>query len=439
MSNKKSKLWIPAVLMLSLTSIVSGCASGTSNATGAADVPVKVIKLGQIADSGLSGKINPDQEVKITSKISGKVAGIQVDEGAKVKKGDVLLTLETDDLIQQAKQAESALTSAKAKLADTQAGARPQELQAAESAVNAAQGAYEQAGASVEQANAAFNLATSTYNRLRNNYDSNASVSKEDLDRGTLDYEKARTAVGQAEAAQKAAAAQVEAAKSKLDLTRAGATDNTIVALQAEVDRLTAALELSNNALNNATISSPTDGIVVKRSIQPGELAQAGVALFSVVNMNQVQIELSVADSQIGSVKTGTPVDVKVPNVPGKSFAGNITYVSPVSNANSNTFPVKVTVDNKDGLLFAGMVAQVYTKETVQGKLEVPQSALIKKDDKQFVVQVDNGTAHLIEVKTTEKNKDWVYVEPNASLKTGQQIAVNPNSGITDGTKLKTE
>lgn len=64
-----------------------GC-SDTSDASGAnpASVPVKVIKLGQFTDPGLSGKIIPDQDIKIVSKVSGKVAGVNVQEGDKVKK-----------------------------------------------------------------------------------------------------------------------------------------------------------------------------------------------------------------------------------------------------------------------------------------------------------------------------------------------------------------
>ncbi|MEK3720714.1 efflux RND transporter periplasmic adaptor subunit [Paenibacillus sp. FSL H8-0034] len=438
----RHQIWVPAVLSLALVSALSGCGSsvtgGQANGAGA-EAPVKVMKLGQLADSGWSGKINPDQEVKIVSKISGKVSTVNVNEGAAVKKGDVLVQLETDDLVQQLKQAESGVVASNAKLADTQAGARSQEIKAAESSVRAAEAAHGQTVAAVEQANAGFELATNTYNRLRNQFDSSSAVTKEDVDRGKLEYEKARTGYEQAQAASQAAAAQVDAARAKLELTQAGATSNTIMALQADLDRLNAAVQLASNSVNNATITSPTDGIVIKRSIQPGEMAQPGVALFSVVDMNQVQVELSVTDTQIGSIKAGTAVDVKAANIPDKTFPGTISFVSPVSNANSNTFPVKVTVDNKDGLLFAGTVAEVHLKDAAQARLEAPKSSIIKKDGKEYVIKVDNGTAHKIEVKTTEKNQDWVYIEANANLQAQQQIAVTPSDSIVDGAKLKVE
>lgn len=438
---KRVYKWIvPTLLTVAAVGILQGC-SDTSDASGAnpASVPVKVIKLGQFTDPGLSGKIIPDQDIKIVSKVSGKVAGVNVQEGDKVKKGDILVQLETDDLSQQVKQAQSGVTAAEAKLADAQAGARAQEIQGLESAVNMAQGAYEQATAALQQAGAALDLSTKTYNRLRNMYDSSSSVTQEDLDKGTLDYEKAKAGYEQAQAAQKAAVAQVEAAKAKLEQARIGPTDNTLKALQAEVDRLKAGLELANNSLNNATITAPIDGVVVKKSISPGEMAQPGVPIISLVNMDQVQVELTVADSQITKVNVGTPVNVKVQSLPDQLFQGTISFVSPVSNPNSNTFPVKVKVDNKDGLLFAGMVAEVHIEGAGDSRIEVPKSAIVKKENKEYLFTMDNDTAHLVEVKTEEKNQDWVYVQPNDKIKGDQQIVVNPGDKLTDGAKVKAQ
>ncbi|WP_284640714.1 efflux RND transporter periplasmic adaptor subunit [Paenibacillus silviterrae] len=442
MNKPSGKIWLPAVLALSLAGAVTGCnTTGNLKAdtASAAQAPVRLMKLGAAMASGYGGKIAPDQEVKIVSKIAGKVSEVLAQEGAEVKKGDILIQLETSDLLQQVKQAESAVIAAQAKLDDARNGTRSQELQAAESALRAAEGGYEQAQAVVEQAKAGFDLATKTYNQLRNQYDSNSSVTKEVLEQGTLNYEKARTSYVQAQAAAKAAGAQEDAARSKLQLAREGATENTLKAMQAEVDRLTSVLELANSSLNNASITAPSDGMVVKRGIQPGEMAQPGTPLLSIVNMKQVQIELSVADTQIGQVKTGTPVQVKVPNVVDTVFNGTITFVSPVSNANSNTFPVKVTVDNKEGKLFGGMVAEVYTQDASAAKLEVPASAIIKKDGKEYVVRSDNKTARLVEVKTTEKGKDWVYAEAGAHLAAGQEIVVNPDPATSDGAALRTE
>jgi HlyD family secretion protein len=437
--NKRKQLIVPAVLMLVAAAVLSGCGASVAGQTNGTNVPVQLIKIGQPVTAGLSGKIIPDQDIQIVSKLSGKVAAVNVQEGSKVKKGDVLVQLETDDLAQQVKQAESSAVAAEAKLADTQAGARVQEIQGLESAVNAAQGAYQQATAAMEQAKAGLDLSTSTYNRLRNMFDSSSGLTQEDLDKGTLDYEKAKAGYEQTQAAQKTAAAQVQGASAKLELAKVGPTDNTIKALQADMTRLNAGLELANNGLNNATIAAPIDGIIVKKSISPGELAQPGISILTLVNMDLVQVELSVPDSQITQVKVGMPVDVKVQNLPDKSFKGEVAFVSPVSNPDSNTFPVKVKVDNNGGLLFAGMMAVVNMNAAQQSRLEVPKSAIIKKDQKEYLFTSENNTAHLVEVKTEEKNQDWLYVLPNDKIKANQQIIVNPTDKIAEGTQVKAE
>ncbi|BFT75981.1 efflux RND transporter periplasmic adaptor subunit [Paenibacillus sp. P36] len=435
----RKQIIVPAILILAAIAILPGCGAKVSGQADSAAVPIQVIKVGQPATAGLSGKVIPDQDIKIVSKVAGKVASVNVQEGSKVKQGDVLVQLETNDLTQQVKQAESALVAAQAKLVDTKAGARSQEIQGLQSAVSAAQGAYQQATAAMEQAKAGLDLATSTYNRLRNSYDSNSGVTQEDLDKGTLDFEKAKAASEQAQGAQKAAEAQLQGAEAKLQLAKVGPTDNTISALQADVDRLNAGLELANSGLSNATVTAPIDGLIVKKSISVGELAQPGVQILSLVNMDQVQVELSVSDSQITQVKAGMQVDVAIQNLPNQTFKGEISFVSPVANANSNTFPVKVKVDNKDGLLFAGMVAEVKLNAAQESRLEVPKSAIIKKDQKEYVFTVTDNTAHLVEVKTEEKNQDWSYVLPTDKLKANEQIVVNPADKIAEGTKVKAE
>lgn len=438
---KKQMTWIPAILSLAIAVALPGCGDAGSNAAGASSaLSVKAIKLGQSGDAGFSGKIIPDQENKIVAKAGGKVADVKVVEGAVVKKGDVLVQLETDDLTSQVKQAEAGLIASKAKLADTQAGARSQEIQGLESAVQSAEAALNQVNAGVEQAKSGFDLAQKSYNRLRNMFDSTSTVTKEDMDKGTYEYEKAKAAYDQVQAQQQGAAAQVAAAKSKLELAKIGATGNTIEALQADVDRLTAGLELANNALANASIVSPIDGIVSKRSVQPGEMAQPGVVLLTVVKMDPVQVELSVPETQIGKMKAGSPVDVKVSNLPDKTFQGKIEFVSPVSNANSTTFPVKVSVSNPDGALLAGMLAEVHLKDSPQqAGLEVPKSALVKKDNKTFVYAIQGDAVKAVEVSTTDKNADWVYVKDNASLKPSVQIVINPSEQLADGSKVKVE
>lgn len=222
------------------------------------------------------------------------------------------------------KQAEAAIASAQARLHDTQAGARTQELQ--------------RLASGVEQAKATLQVAENTANRMKALFDSGA-ISQAEYEKTTLDLEKARTALDQAQA--------------QYDLAKEGPTSNTIAALQAEVSRLQSSLELAKNTYQNTMIQSPISGIVAKKNIDPGEMAQPGAPLLVLVNMDRVKVEASVPQEQINQIKVGAPVDVKVNSLGGKVLKGTVEFVSPISDANSSSFPIKVTVDNKDGELRA--------------------------------------------------------------------------------------
>ncbi|UJF34129.1 efflux RND transporter periplasmic adaptor subunit [Paenibacillus hexagrammi] len=418
--------------------MVSGCGSAPTNAASSDSQNVKVITLGSTSAAGASGKLAADQTVQVVSKISGKIASVNVEEGAKVKKGDVLVQLETDDYSKQLEQAQAGLTASQAKLADTEAGARTQDLQAAQAAVEQAKSATVTASAGVNQAQAALDLVTKSYNHARNFYDQ-GDVTEDELDKVTLDYEKAKAAYDTAVSQQQGANAQLAAAQAKLSLLKAGATSNTLEALKADVERTQAAVDLAQNTVNNAAVVSPIDGIIVKKNVNAGEMAQAGAPLLTVVSMDQVKVEVSVPEDMVNSIQQGAKAVVNVPSIPDKTFEGTISFVSPVSDTNNNTFPVKLTVSNADGLLHAGAVANVAFGGNGQSRLEIPKSAVIQKDGKSIVYKLSGETVHPVELQTEEKNQDWLYVKGEGNLQANDKIVINPSDKLADGTKVHAE
>ncbi|NOV01086.1 efflux RND transporter periplasmic adaptor subunit [Paenibacillus planticolens] len=419
--------------------LASGCSSSPTSAAQAAVPSVKVITINGANAANASGKLASDQTVQVVSKIGGKIASVAVEEGAKVKKGDLLVQLDTEDLVQQLDQAQAGLTASQAKLADTQAGARSQDLQAAMASVEQAKAAVNQAKAGVSQAQAAYDLVTKGYNHAKNFYDQ-GDVSSDDLDKATLDYEKAKGANESALSAQQAANAQLTAAEAKLSLAREGATANTLEQLKADVSAKQAALNLVQIAIKNAGIVSPIDGVIVKKNANAGEMAQAGAALLTVVNVDKVKVEVSVPEGMINSIKQGAKGTVVVPSIPGKTFEGTITFVSPVSDTNNNTFPVKLTVNNPDGTLHAGAIASVaFGDGGSESRVEVPKVALIQKDGKSVAFKLSGDTVQSVVLQTEDKNQDWVYLKGDSALKPGDKIVLNPGDKLTDGAKVHAE
>jgi HlyD family secretion protein len=411
-----------AVTLISSTFalMAAGCSTTNASSQAATGVQVKVIKLGNATnDSNLSGKIVVDEQVKVVSKVAGKVSAVNVKEGSVVKKGDLLVQLETDDFAKKANQAQAAVAAAQAQLADAQAGSRPEEIDQLNSAIDAAK-------ATIDQTKAALDNAQINYDRTKSLFDAGASPQK-DLDAASTQLQTAKAAYEQGQAA-------LAGAQSKLNLAKAGARPDTLRALQAGLNGSQASLSLAQSTLQDAAIYSPMDGVVTEKLINLGEMASPGVPMLTVVNMNEVMLQVSVPQEKISQVKQGASIDVLVDGMDQK-FKGAINFVSPVSDATNNTFPVKVKIDNTSGLLRAGMIAKISLDSMSQKGIEVPKSSIIEKDKKNYVYKLDGDVVHFIQVETQEKDKDWVYVKNGLSTK--DQIVINPSSQLTDGAKVQ--
>ncbi|MED1793293.1 efflux RND transporter periplasmic adaptor subunit [Brevibacillus nitrificans] len=403
----KNKHWKTIGAVLTAVSLITaGCSEASSGTT---DESVPVVKTWKVTSTQTgviaSGKITAAEEIQVVSKVSGKAAAVNANEGSVVKQGDVLVTLEASEYQQQIVQAQAAIAGAQAKLRDTKAGARNEQLQ--------------QLASTVEQAKASLKVAESTYNRMKALFDSGA-LSAAELEKTTLDLEKARTTLDQMQA--------------QYDLAKAGPTSDTVAALQAEVSRLNSSLELAKTNYDNTIVRAPITGIVAKRNVDPGEMAAAGSPLLVLVKMDEVKVEASVPQEQINNVKVGSTVDVKVSSLGGKVLKGNVEFVSPISDANSSSFPVKVRVPNQDGQLRAGMVAEVMLQGQAEQGTKVPSTAVLQKDGKQYIYTVDKDVVHQVEVTVSGTNGDWATVA--AGVNDNDQVVLNPTDKLAEGTKV---
>jgi HlyD family secretion protein len=425
---KRLKLVMALSLLTASAVVFSGCSSGKVVEAGAAQIPtVKVISSQGLTSQGISGKVAVNETVQIYSKLQGRIATINVEEGTKVKKGDVLAQLETGSIEEQVNQAQAGLEAAQAKLADTVAGARQEDVRAAQSGVD-------QAKAAVDQTSATLDLALKAYNVAQNNYD-NGDITKDELDKATSSYKAAKAGHDQA-------AAAVATAQAKLDGIRAGATSATLDQLRASVGISQASLNLAKISLQDATIVSPIDGIVVKKMANAGEVAfstmPSGTSLLEVVSMDPAKVEASVSETLVNQLKEGATVDVQVPSLPDKKFQGTVSFISPISDANNNTFPVKLTIQNPDNTLRAGTVVNIFFAGSQQ-RVELPKSTLVTKDGKTQVFKLDGDTIHSVAVQTEDKNQDWVYLKEGSAIKDSDKIVINPSDKLADGAKVHVE
>lgn len=167
-------------------------------------------------------------------------------------------------------------------------------------------------------------------------------------------------------ARQLVARSDVDLARAALDQARA-----QVSAAQAQISQQTASTQTTQVNLDRTVIRSPVDGVVLTRSIEPGQTVAASLQapeLFTIAeDLGQMQIVLAVDEADIGQVRTGQNVAFTVDAFPDRQFRGTVEQVrlSAATTNNVVSYPVVVTVDNSDGTLLPGL--------TVNAEIEVSQ------------------------------------------------------------------
>ncbi len=150
-------------------------------------------------------------------------------------------------------------------------------------------------------------------------------------------------------------------------------------------ERLRASQELKIN-LQNTSVTSPVDGFVGKRSVDPGAMVNTNTAIASVVDISRLRLVVNVVEKDLRMVSAGDPADVEVDAYPGEKFSGKIARVAPVLDPATRTATMEVEIPNADNKLKPGMYARInLTVEDRKGALVVPKSAVIDFENKRGV------------------------------------------------------
>lgn len=320
---KKIKLLTVVSILLLL---ISGCSSkqstGNTNKKNKT-VPDSIVYI-------MCGKISSNEKVNVSSKISAKVSKLNVDIGSKVKAGDPLVYLDTDDLNAQVNQAQAGVDVAKASLDKIKSGSRPEQISSAKAEVDGAKGAYD-----VSQKN---------YDR-QNKLLKGGSAPQASVD-------EARHALALAKA-------KYESAQQNLLMLQNGPTQSEIAAAEASVRQAEAAEETCKTQLKNGVITSPISGTVVYKNTNNGQIVSPGNTIISVVNNSNLYVNAYMPSEFSGKIKEGQDVEVKISNIDDKLFHGQVSVIDSSINSQSDNILVKVTLKDTDPRLKIGMFAEI--------------------------------------------------------------------------------
>lgn len=277
----------------------------------------------------------------LSTRISGTIRKVDVDDYQKVVAGQALMELDNDDYQGNLDQAKAGLAASEASLEDNQAAKRVQDAQihAAEAGVLQAQAAIDAAKAGVASASPPADRALTELHRQEALFVSKAAThqqleaatAQEGQLQGVLDVQRAELA--RAQGALATSQSQLEAAKRQRE-----ALNTRDDVYRADIEAKKAAIIVAQVNLAYSRITAPTDGRVGERHVLVGQLVTPGTHMIDLVQ-SDVWVQANFKETQLTNIQVGAPADVRVDIFPGRVFHGKVAELSPASGSQFALLP----------------------------------------------------------------------------------------------------
>ncbi len=362
-------------------------------------IPVTVGKVQHVQERetvSVSGTVaTPNSPANVSFLVSGKVVFVGPREGEYVKKGQVLARIDPTDFNLSVKSATAQAASAQAAMEKAMNSARPELL---------------------EQARITYERAEDEHRRMKMLYDSKSLAPNDYLkykaayDRAKQDYEQAK--IG-------------------------GQTEDKALA-KASFNQAVAHLDVARKALSDATLCAPTSGYIAKRSIEVGDTAAPGRPVFEIVQMDPVEINVGVPETDVHLVRIGQKADISVPALPGKTFQGTVRVINVSADPSTRTYMTRISVANREHSLRVGMIAEASIRGdrtvamvTLPGDVVVrdPQGAtqvyVYYPDQKRvYAKRVEIGAAvnRNVEIKSGLSGNELIVLAGQTKLRNGLTV-----------------
>ncbi|MCZ2151317.1 MAG: HlyD family efflux transporter periplasmic adaptor subunit [Bryobacterales bacterium] len=309
----------------------------------------------------LSGNLELTQ-VDMSFKMSGRLVTLHAEEGSQVAKGALIARIDQASTLRQKEREQAGLESARAQLtqsltavrlqkanlegdlrlkradvenadahlAELLAGSRPQEIQTAQAQVRDAATWRDQARADWDRAQILFrneDISRAQYDQFKAKFESTTQALRQAQERLALVKE------GPRKETIAAARAQLERAKAALQLAEANQIElkrreQEITVRRAEIERAKAGISIIDTQLDDTTITSPLDGVVLVKSAEPGEVVAAGATVCTIGDLAHPWLRAYISEKDLGRVKLGAKVKLSTDSFPGKTYIGKVSYIA---------------------------------------------------------------------------------------------------------------
>lgn len=331
-------------------------------------------------------------DIRVGSRVGGRIRTVHAEEGARVAPGAALITLEPFDLNERLKEAESLASAAQSRLDRLVAGYRAEEIEQARAARDRFAALLEKLvngprplelkilEDKLAVAGADFRKAESDHLRLRELAERGSAVEVEMTDK-TRNLETARARLAQAtdelalakqgtrEEEISEARSQLAQAQAVLSMMERGTRPEEIAEAKAQAEAAVSRADAIRRQLAELEISSPCEAIVESISLRPGDMVAAGAPVVTLIDASVLWVRTYVPEKR-AVFEVGKPLRLRVDSIPGREFKGHVSFIAREAEftpANAQTpeerskqvFRVKVQLDEGLDVLRPGMLADV--------------------------------------------------------------------------------
>lgn len=355
-----------------------------------------------------NGKIEPIQNFEAHAPVATTVKRLLVKEGDHVRKGQLLLQLDDDDIRTQASRALVQVRDAQAALAALRNSGTHEEVITLDAQLTKARSARDEARHTLEALRRLQQEGAASPGEVRQAEDT-LRQAQADL---TLDEQKKKDRYSEPEVAK----------------------------IQAQASEAQAAYDAAEDALSKSNVRAPFDGIVYSLPVKQGTFVQAGELMLQEADLSHVLVRAFVDEPDIGRLQPGQPVEVSWDALPGRTWTGTVSTVpSTVKlHGNRNVGETTCVIDNHDLRLLPNVnVGVTIVIAQHQDVLTLERDAIHADDSKPYVFQIVDG--HLKRQTVSISLQNLTRVEIASGLDQGAEVALSTEDAkpLFDGAAVK--
>lgn len=320
-----------------------------------------------------NGTVEARVVVGVSSKITGRIQTLYVDQGDHVKRGQLLARLEDEDFSQQELQAEAGVKKAAALLATEEANLR--------------------------KARTSLELAERNAKRFRSLVDK-GFVSRLDAEQYETNARLATEEVGRCTAA-------AEAARLEQGATRAN-------------------MGFASSRRKDMSVYAPEDGIVISRDMEKGATVSPGLPIFRIADPRTIWVKTNVDESQLAGIAEGKGATISLRSAPGRKLKGKVARIARESDRVTEEMEVDVAFDPSPKDFRLGEQAEVLVAtDTKRNTPSLPAAALAARGKQRGVWTIREGRLHFREITTGIEDREG-FVETTSGIDPGTTVALAP-------------